>query len=274
MGGFLVGLGARTTALTVSVAAVLVVCRATAQSATPTSAAPPSVSPEVNAAATSSAPPAGSAPPLTSAPAGAEIPLSFLVAPVGGIGHGRKRKLISPEDYRPLWITVRIPSRSFVVLGDGDAEVANCADQCQFWAYTGTYHVRLANALGEDSKTLRLRVSKPGDYTLVLGDDGERDAGLVLGITGSAAFVIGGVVALLSASELGCDAATPCKTPQTVYYGLATMGAGAALGTVGFVLFGGNITRFHYEGLPAPVMTRVGAVPVPGGVGIGTAITF
>jgi len=269
MGGFILGSGARALALVVGVGAVLVSSRAAAQGTTSPSAPEVVDPPAIGPAAAASAPPV------------AGLSGGFLVPPVDGIGHGRKRKVVTPDDYRPVWVTLHVPSRAFVVLGEGDGEVASCADQCQFWVYAGTYHVRLANVPGEDSKTYRLRVGKPGDYTLILGDDAERDTGLALGITGSAGLAVGVIVlfaGLIAESDCGQTDGfaepKPCTTPPAVYYGLATMGAGAAIGTVGFVLFGDNISRFRYDGAPMPVMTRVGAIAVPGGARFGTTLSF
>ena len=213
------------------------------------------------------------------------MPHDILVPPIGGVGHGRKRKLVTPEDYQPVFVGVHVPGRTFEVLGEADGLVASCQSDCGFWAYRGAYHVRVAPTLGQETKTQSLRISKPGDYALVFGDDGARDAGLVLGITGAAAFIVGTFVVVIEAvSNIDCgaddgDAATsatsPCKTPSSIYYGLATMGVGAGMAAGGFVLFSSNLTRFHYEGAPYPVTTRVGAVPMPGGgLGLGTTISF
>lgn len=252
MGGFFWGLGARVTACLVSVGTMLAVNHAAAQSA---------------------------APALTVGQGGGLVP------PIGGVGHGsRKHKLISPEDYQPVYVALHVFAHSFEVLGDGDAVVASCQSDCQFWVYRGAYHVRVVPEPGDETKTLTLRVSKPGEYSLMLGDDGARDGGLVLGITGSAAFVVGLFVVLIDgALRVGCDAGnvdstsstSSCKTPAGLYYGLGAMGVGAGMAAGGFVLFASNITRFRYDGAPYLVTTRVGAVPMPsGGLGLGTTISF
>jgi hypothetical protein len=140
----------------------------------------------------------------------------------------------------------------------------------------------MQDAHAETSVTLHLR--NPGSYSLKVGDVGTRNAGLALGITGSTVFVVGAFVALIGALELGCTyddssgvSSGSCGTPSSVYYGLAAMGVGAGVASLGFVLFGTNQTGFHY--LPAPVplpfSARVGPVPLAhGGLGLGVTGSF
>ena len=289
MGGFLFGLGARATASAVVVGTMLVASRAAAQSATPASAAPvvntaPAAAPTASEAAQATAAPVASAPPSTPvpiAPPSAEMPRSFVVPPIEGVGRSRKRKHTSLEDLRPISVSLRVPLHQFVVLGEGDAEVATCSDQCQFWAYPGNYAIQLASTREREGERLRLRVGKPGIYSVVLGDKNDRDLGLVLGATGGAMFIVGAIISFVALVDEKCPDAVDeggpddCTISHSIYYGLATMGVGAGFAAAGFTIFATNRTGVRYDGSPYPVTARVGAVPVAGGgLGLGTTITF
>jgi hypothetical protein len=90
--------------------------------------------------------------------------------------------------------------------------------------------------------------------------------------------MVGAVLTLVGALEDICiqadENAAPCPSSPLLYYGLATVGAGAALAVPGFLMFGTNLTRFHYDGAP-PISARVGPVPLPhGGFGLGATLSF
>lgn len=260
MGGLQAGSGVPLAALSVAVSALGIAGNAAAQTAPPVNTSPP--------ASTARAP--------MSAPF--EPPQSFLVPPIGGIGRGRKHKTVTPADYRPVWIALHVPAHAFAVLGEGGAEVAACSDSCRFWAYAGKYELRVASAAGQDAPTIPFRIGKPGDYTVVLGDESDRDVGAALALAGSTAILIGSLVSLAGLISYDCASSTAestsCKTPSAVYSGLITMGAGAALGSVGLVLYASNRNHVRFDGVPEPLTTRLSAAPLAHGFGLVTTLTF
>jgi hypothetical protein len=207
----------------------------------------------------------------------------LLLPPPDAIARPRRGRH-SLDVFAPIFVSVDAGERSFIVFGDEERRVAECDGQCQFWALPGTYRVRLVKDAHEEETSVSMHLRNPGSYHLKVGDAGTRNAGLALGITGSSVFVVGALVAFVGVLELGCtyDDATgvssgSCSTPSSVYYGLAAMGVGAGVASLGFVLFGTNHTGFHYT--PAPVPTpfsaRLGPVPLAhGGVGLGLTGSF
>jgi hypothetical protein len=190
------------------------------------------------------------------------------------------------EQLAPVFVSVRAGSRSFVVFGDEQRRIAECDGDCEFWAWPGAYRVRLNQTEHEPETSVRLRIRHSGNYELSVGDSGTRDAGLALGIGGSALAVAGTVMLFAGALELDCanspggtNAADPgsCSTPPVVYYGLLTLGVGLGLGAGGFVLYAENQMGFGFKrelGL-SPITARVGPVPMPhGGVGLGATLSF
>ncbi|HWZ87825.1 MAG TPA: hypothetical protein VNW92_03215, partial [Polyangiaceae bacterium] len=136
----------------------------------------------------------------------------------------------------PVFVRVAAGKRSFIVFGDKQRRIAECDDDCAFWAWPGTYRVRLTQTEREPETSVRLRIRRSGNYELVVGDSTVRDAGLLLGVTGSAIALVGTVMMFAGALELGCtqdDAATSTQsdscntTPSVVYYGLVTFVVGA-----------------------------------------------
>lgn len=184
----------------------------------------------------------------------------------------------------PVYVRVSAGKRSFIVFGEGQRRVAECDEDCQFWAWPGTYRVRLTQTEQEPERSVRLRIRYSGNYLLRLGDSDARGAGLTLGIVGSTIAAVGSVMWLAGTAlnECNSDTTTPnsaghCGTPSIVYYGLGTFVAGAAIGAVGFVIFGNNGSGFHYFSQPAllPMSARVGLVPLArGGVGLGATLSF
>jgi len=262
--GFLLGWGARVPAFGISVGTLLVTLRAAAQSAEPPSAAPHADRSQASAGER-----------------GAEMPHDLLVTPIGGVGHGnRKRRVVSRSDYRPVWVNLHVPGRSFAVVGDAESEVAICSESCQFWVYAGNYDVRVGAIPGEVSQTIRIHVRRPGDYTVVLGNSTARDAGLALGVTGATTVFIGGIVTFAGLLSYDCTHSTSssdadaCRMPPAFYYGLGTMGAGALMSAVGFILLGSNTSSFRYKDASVLARTRIDVVSVPRGAALSTSISF
>jgi hypothetical protein len=183
----------------------------------------------------------------------------------------------------PVYVRVSAGKRSFVVFGEGQRRIAECDEDCQFWAWPGTYRVRLTQTEHEPERSVRLRIRYSGNYRLELGDSEARGAGLALGIVGSAIAAVGTVMWVAGSAYYNCNSAAAagpvahCDTPSNVYYGLGTFVAGAAVGAAGFVIFGNNGSGFHYFSQPAllPMSARVGLVPLSrGGMGLGATLSF
>ncbi len=67
----------------------------------------------------------------------------------------------------------------------GSAAVARCMEYCDFWASPGKYTVYSRNHTTGVRKELSLRVKQSSRFVLHIGDDEDRQAGLVLGVSGS-----------------------------------------------------------------------------------------
>jgi len=184
-----------------------------------------------------------------------------------------------------VFVSLRAHGRSFIVFDDDQRRVAECDDDCEFWAWPGSYRVQLQKNEHEHETSVRLRVRHSGSYTLDPGNEQAADGGLALGVVGSLVAVVGSAV--MFAGELSYDCVSEdaadngaggnCKTPPSVYYGLTTLAVGAGMTTVGFVLYGGNHTGFHFESEPVPLRytARFGPVPLPrGGLGLGATLAF
>lgn len=203
--------------------------------------------------------------------------------PLGGLVPPYHSRHAAPS-FAPVFVSVRAGTRSFIVFGDEQRRVAECDEDCQFWAWPGTYRVRLKKTEHEPETSVTLRVRYSGTYTLKVGDSATRDTGLALGVIGSVVFVVGTFVTFIGALQSDCaqsesadGPSSPCNTASSVYYGLGTMVAGAGLSATGFVLFGVNGTGFHYDrdSLLVPMSARVGPVPLPGGgLALGGTLSF
>jgi hypothetical protein len=182
----------------------------------------------------------------------------------------------------PVYVRVSAGKRSFIVFGEAQRRIAECDEECQFWAWPGTYRVRLTQTEHEPERSVRLRIRYSGNYLLKLGDSDARGAGLTLGIVGSAIAAVGSIMWLAGTFHecsytTSASSADHCATPSIVYYGLGTFVAGAGIGAVGFVIFGNNGTGFHYFREPAPLAmsARVGLVPLShSGLGLGATLSF
>jgi len=183
----------------------------------------------------------------------------------------------------PVYVHVSAGKRSFIVFGEAQRRIAECDEDCQFWAWPGTYRVRLTQTEHEPERSVRLRIRYGGNYLLKLGDSDARGAGLALGIVGSTIAAVGSIMWLAGSAFHECSyedsagSANHCETPSIVYYGLGTFVAGAGIGAVGFVIFGNNGSGFHYFSEPPPLAmsARVGLVPLSrGGLGLGATLSF
>ena len=181
----------------------------------------------------------------------------------------------------PVFVSVHAGGRSFIVFGEQKRRVAECDNDCQFWAWPGSYRVELQQTAHEAETSVRLRIRRGGSYELRVGDQEVRDGGLVIGILGSIAAAAGTVILVIAASE-ECSveqsgATNSCNTPSAIYYGLGTLAVGAGMTAGGFVLFATNQTGFQFtsEPLLVPVTARVGPIPLPrGGLGLGATLSF
>ncbi len=211
------------------------------------------------------------------------MPLGPSAPPIGGIVPPYHRRG-AVRSFAPVFVSVSAGARSFIVFGDEQRRVAECDGDCQFWAWQGTYRVRLKKTEHEPETSVTLRLRYSGNYTLKLGDSATRDTGLALGILGSVVFVVGTFVTFIGALEFDCAGSdsgggspSSCNTPSSVYYGLGTMAVGAGVSATGFVLFGTNGSGFHFSSEPVllPMSARVGPVPLPGGgLGLGATLSF
>ncbi len=156
--------------------------------------------------------------------------------------------------------------------------IAECQQACGFWAYPGTYEVRGQGPGPLERATLRVR--GPGNYTFVPENSAARRAGLVLGIVGPVATVVG-VFMVVAGAYNSCDDAalhpTPCKTPAISYYGAATFVAGAGMTTAGWIMYIYNRPKFTLSApVPwQPASAQLGLIPMPrGGLAFGATVTF
>jgi hypothetical protein len=255
----------------VGVGAQLVTLRAQAQSAEASpQALPPPPSPAAPVA------PSGVNAPLSTAPSEPPRP------PIGVVAYpppGRHpaRALV------PVFLSVRAGGRSFIVFDEQQHRVAECDDDCQFWAWPVTYRVQLQRNGREPETSITLRVRHAGSYELSVGDQQVRDGGLALGVVGCVVSVVG--VAMMFAGALSEDCTSDasdgerdnCSTPSVVYYGLGTLAVGAGMSAAGFVLFGTNQTGFRFNSEPVlvPITASVGPVPLRhGGLCLGATLSF
>jgi hypothetical protein len=166
-----------------------------------------------------------------------------------------------------------------VFFGRGRHPIADCAGECDFWAWPGKYRVVVRMGEGpHDDASLALRVRRPGSHMFIPADGGAQNAGLVLGVTGP---VIGFVGAVFTVAGLfaTCSAPPPgegCNKPAAFYIGLGTLAAGGAMTAIGWPLYLHHRARFEFRDRSAPqAAARFGLVPLRGsGLGLGATFAF
>ena len=196
----------------------------------------------------------------------------------------------SPEEPAPLaaasagpkgMLRVRVDAeqRPFAVyFGNGTYPIAECAQSCEFFAWPGTYRIRVRRGDGpNDDATLALRLARPGNYSFVPAQGRLQNAGLLLGVSGP---VIGvaGLALTLGGLLSHCDPPAPgqsCETPSSLYVGLGAFAVGSAMTTIGWLLYGHHRAHFRYaEAPPSKAGPRVGFVPTRSGVYLGASLSF
>jgi hypothetical protein len=159
-----------------------------------------------------------------------------------------------------------------------------CDGECGFWAWPGTYSVRLRLDGAPKDSSLTLRVRKPGRYELIPANQAGRNAGMALGLVGPVVSLVGLLMVFAGAIESGCTQATSqndCSHgdgPAAIaYYGLATLAVGAGMTTAGWLVFAHNRAHFQLSDEPGPLGTsaRISVLPMPhGGLGLGALVAF
>lgn len=171
----------------------------------------------------------------------------------------------------PIRITGDSPALRYEVTRDHGTESYTCQAPCTLWVPAGRYRVSVRGE-GVPSKRQRLDVYGPSTVAVEAGSTGVRTGGLVLGIAGSAAAMLG--LAGLALQCVGeCRMEHVNRTPW-----LVLMGAGAVGAVVGWPLFAANGTSIHVQEsrrVTTLESLRVAVLPTPaGGVSFAAAGTF
>lgn len=160
--------------------------------------------------------------------------------------------------------------------------VADCVGMCDFAALPGRYTLYTHDASTGADHELSLRIRRSSRFQLQQGDDGARDAGLALGITGSVSIVAGFFMVLPVVLSSMCED-TNCTTSDerlTAEVGLGLLLGGIVATPIGFTVFAHNRTKLKlidespYEARSNGPSLRLGLVGVNGGVGLGGVGSF
>lgn len=171
----------------------------------------------------------------------------------------------------PIKITGDSPALHYEVTRDHGTESYTCQAPCTLWVPAGRYRVSVSGE-GIPSKRQRLDVYGPSAVDVQAGSSSGRTGGLVLGIAGGAAFVVG-LAGLMSGCVGECRQTDKNRTPWVVIGGV-----GLVASLIGWPLFVANGTSMSVQE-SRPVMRleslRVALVPNPtGGVSFAAAGTF
>ena len=163
----------------------------------------------------------------------------------------------------------------------GKEPIAECVGMCDFSALPGRYTLYTHDTSSGDEHQVSLRIKRSSRFQLLQGDDSARDAGLVLGITGSVSIISGFFMVLPVVFSSICEASN-CTTPGervTAEVGLGLLLGGIVATPIGFVVFAHNRTKLKlidqspYEANNSPSL-RLGVIGLNGGVGFGGVGTF
>jgi hypothetical protein len=172
---------------------------------------------------------------------------------------------------------------SLRIVAQGETKpLEECENYCDFWALPGRYTLYTFDHVSGERRTLDFRVKRSARYSLQMGDNSARDAGLAVGITGSAAIVAGLFLTLPALLASMCED-TNCVSDSERHaatIGLGLIVAGAVATPIGFSLFSKNRTllrpireRAAASSEPSPSV-RIGVIGVSGGLGLGGAALF
>lgn len=171
----------------------------------------------------------------------------------------------------PIKITGDSPAIRYEVTRDHGTESYTCQAPCTLWVPAGRYRVSVSGE-GIPSKRQRLDVYGPAAVDVQAGSSSGRTGGLVLGIAGGAAFLVG-LGGLMSGCVGECRQSNTNRTPWVVVGGV-----GLAASLIGWPLFVANGTSMTVqESRPVARLEslRVAVLPNPtGGVSFAAAGTF
>ncbi len=164
---------------------------------------------------------------------------------------------------------------------NGSAPVAHCIEYCDFWTLPGRYTLYSVDHSTGERKDLSLRIKQSSRFEFEPGDDSARNAGLALGIGGSAAIVTGFILILPAALSSMCEG--DCSTAgerEAAGIGVGFLLAGAIATPIGWTMFVHNRPRLKL--VEASALTpddtsqvRVGVVSLgAGGLGFGASGKF
>ena len=177
-----------------------------------------------------------------------------------------------------MFVHVDAAERSFAVyFGRGEHPIADCTNECDFWAWPGKYRVQVRQGEARYDTTLALRIRRPGYYRFIPANGGAQNAGLILGVAGPVVGLVGllfttaGLLATCSDREPGQD----CDKPASLYIGLAGLAVGTGMTIPGWILYARNRAHFQLIEPAPPLAPRVGVIAMPhGGLGLGATLAF
>jgi hypothetical protein len=160
--------------------------------------------------------------------------------------------------------------------------VADCVGICDFSALPGRYTLYTHDASTGADHELSLRIRRSSRFQLQQGDDGLRDAGLVVGITGSVSVVAGLFMVMPLVLSSMCEDWNCTSDDERLVgrIGLGLMLGGIVATPIGFTMFAHNRTKLKlidespYEAQSSGPSLRLGVMGVNGGVGLGGVGTF
>lgn|GEM_PF-1327621 len=209
---------------------------------------------------------------------------AFILA---GQAHAQAAPAGYPAQYLAHISIQAAPGTELEVAPVGDAAgspaVARCTEYCDFWALPGRYTLYSRDHNSGVRKDLTLRIKQSSRFELQAGDDSARDAGLGLGIGGSAAILTGLFLILPVVMSSMCHD-TNCTSDgerDAATVGLGLLLAGAISTPIGWTMYAQNRTRLRridaapYRASESSSEVRVGLVGMGlGGLGLGGVATF
>ncbi|MBK7397716.1 MAG: hypothetical protein IPJ34_15820 [Myxococcales bacterium] len=161
----------------------------------------------------------------------------------------------------PIKITGDSPAIRYEVTRDHGTESYTCQAPCTLWVPAGRYRVS-ASGEGIPSKRQRLDVYGPAAVDVQAGSSSGRTGGLVLGIAGSGAVLIG-LGGLFAQCAGECRMENVNRTPWLVLGGVGVVGA--LIGWPLFVANGTSMTVQESRPVSKVESLRVAVLPTPGG---------
>jgi len=202
-------------------------------------------------------------------------------APARAESQTQRQPAPPPGSQGMLQVHVTTGERPFAVyFGRGTYPVAACARDCDFWAWPGTYRVRIEHGDGpNDDATLALRVRRPGSYAFVPANGNTQNAGLILGVAGPVLGIAGLTLTTIGLLGKTCNprpAGQTCDRPASLYVGLGALAVSGVLTPIGWLLYDHHRAHFQFQdGAPATTGPRVSLVAMPqAGLGLGASWAF